>query len=133
MYSNFAWIDNYRRVHTLLLDGASKMYDTKEKSNTCSSMGGGFCALVFLNLSAEVYHSPEKVASILAKYNEVESVDIVAGKWELILRVRTKDQNEFYDFLKAIRKKCGIVKASSVITLKQVKLACECRILNSRQ
>jgi len=100
------------------------MYDIKQKANTRSNIDGGFCALVFLNLSSEVYHNPEKVASTLVKYDVVESVDIVAGEWELILKIRTKDQDEFYNFLKAIRKKYGIVKANSVITLKQVKQAC---------
>lgn len=82
----------------------------------------GFCALVLVALSPNVYRDPEKIAQILARYREVESVDIVAGKWELILQIRTKNQDAFYEFLKkAISEENGIVKTSSIISLKRVK------------
>jgi len=82
----------------------------------------GFCAFVLIALSPDLYGDPEKIASDLAKNKEVESVDILAGDWELILKVRTKSQNEYFEFLKkVISTKKGIQKTNSIISLKQVK------------
>jgi len=53
----------------------------------------------------------------------VESVDILAGDWERIIKVRAKeDQDEYYQFLKnAVSKEKGIENTNSLISLKQVK------------
>jgi len=85
-------------------------------------IGEGFCAFVLVALSSDVYGDPEKTASDLARHKEVESIDILAGDWELILKVRTKDQDEYFEFLKnVISKEKGIQKTNSIISLKQVK------------
>ncbi|MCK4953423.1 Lrp/AsnC ligand binding domain-containing protein [Candidatus Bathyarchaeota archaeon] len=58
----------------------------------------------------------------LAKNKEVESVDVISGDWDLIIKVRTKDQDEYYDFMRtAFSKKTGIQKTISLISLKQIK------------
>ena len=98
------------------------MRQLKDKTHTSLSANKKFRALVFVALSPDAYNNPEKIADILAKYEEVESADIVAGNWELALKIRTKDQNEFYDFLKkAIHKEKSIVKINSIISLKHIK------------
>jgi DNA-binding Lrp family transcriptional regulator len=85
-------------------------------------IGEGFCAYVLIALSSEEYVNPENIANDLARQKEVESVDVLAGDWELILKVRTKDQDEYYDFLKkVISKEKGIENTNSIISLKQVK------------
>ena len=82
----------------------------------------GFCAFVLIALSSDLYGDPEKIASDLARNKEIESVDVLAGDWELILKVRTKDQNEYFEFLKkVISTKKGIQKTNSIVSLKQVK------------
>ena len=81
-----------------------------------------FCALVLVALTPNAYRDPEKTAQVLARYREVESVDIAAGKWDLILQIRTKNQDMFYEFLKnVISEENGIVRTSSIISLKRVK------------
>jgi len=85
-------------------------------------IGEGFCTYILIALSSEVYGDPEKIAHNLAKQREVESVDILAGEWELIVKIRTKDQDEYFDFLKkVIAKEKGIEKTNSMVSLKQVK------------
>ena len=86
-------------------------------------IGEGFCAFVLIALSPYLYElDPDKLASTLAKHREVESVDIVSGDWELILKVRTKDQDEYYNFLKnVISRERGVKRTCSIISLKQVK------------
>jgi DNA-binding Lrp family transcriptional regulator len=77
---------------------------------------------VLIALSSNEYTDPERIAENLAKHNEVESVDILAGDWELIIKVRAKDQDEYYQFLKnVISKEKGIENTNSIISLRQVK------------
>jgi DNA-binding Lrp family transcriptional regulator len=82
----------------------------------------GFCTFVLIALSSDEFSGPEKVAENLARHNEVESVDIVAGDWELIVKIRARDQDEYFQFLKnVISKEKGIKTTNSIISLKQVK------------
>jgi DNA-binding Lrp family transcriptional regulator len=81
-----------------------------------------FCSFVLIALSSKEYSDPEKIARRLSKHREIESVDVLAGEWELIMKVRTRDQDEYYDFMKnVISKEEGIRKTKSIISLKQVK------------
>jgi DNA-binding Lrp family transcriptional regulator len=85
-------------------------------------IGEGFCAFLFIALSPGEYSDPERTAADLAKHKEVESVNIVAGDWELILKIRTKDQDEYFSLLKnVISKQKGIEKTGSIISLKEIK------------
>ena len=82
----------------------------------------GFCAYLLIALSPAEYTTPERIARDLAKHKKVESVDLVAGDWELIIKIRTKDQDEYYDFLKeVISGEKGFQKTKSMISLKQIK------------
>ena len=82
----------------------------------------GFCAFVLIALSSNEYGDPERIARELARHKEVESIDILAGDWELIVKVRAKDQDEYYEFLKkVISREKGIENTDSIISLKQVK------------
>lgn len=82
----------------------------------------GFCAFVLIALSSSEYADPERIARELARHKEVESIDILAGDWELIVKIRAKDQDEYYEFLKkVISREKGIEKTNSIVSLKQVK------------
>jgi len=82
----------------------------------------GFCTFILIALSSTEYADPERIARELARHKEVESVDILAGDWELIVKVRARDQDEYYDFLKkVISKEKGIENTNSIISLKQIK------------
>jgi len=84
-------------------------------------IGEGFCAVLLLNLSADEYGDPETVGKDLAKHPEIESVDICTGDWELIIKVRTKDQDAFYTFLRQVITRRGIVRTKTLTSLKQLK------------
>lgn len=82
----------------------------------------GFCAYVLISLSPDEFATPEKVAEDLARHAEVESADIIAGDWEIIVKVRARDQEGYFDFLKnVISKERGIMRSNSIVSLKQVK------------
>ena len=105
-----------------------EMGKLKDKINVSTNAYKEFCALVFVALSPEAYHNIERVADNLAKYREVESVDVVAGKWGLVLKIRATGKDRFYDFLKKIAcKEDGIAKTYCIISLKQIKPICRAR------
>jgi DNA-binding Lrp family transcriptional regulator len=81
----------------------------------------GFCILVLINLSPDEYGDPEKIAKDLAKHPEIESVDICTGDWELVLKVRTATQDEYYEFMKNVISRKGVIKIKSLTSLKQLK------------
>ncbi len=83
----------------------------------------GFCVYLFIKLTAQAGADPDRIMSELARYKEVDSADILAGEWDIVLKVRTKDQDQYYDVLKSILAREGVEKSTSVISLKQFKTA----------
>ena len=81
----------------------------------------GFCAFVLVNLAPDEYGEPERIAAGLSKHPEIEGVDICTGDWELILKVRTKDQDEYYNLVKNVISRKGITKIKTLTSLKQLK------------
>jgi Lrp/AsnC family leucine-responsive transcriptional regulator len=81
----------------------------------------GHCSYVFINLSQEDYADPEKVGKEIAKDSRVESVDVCTGEHELIVKLRTKDIDEYYAVIKEWVRKFKFKKTSSVTSLKQIK------------
>ena len=81
----------------------------------------GFTAFVLLSLSPDQYGEPEKIAKELAKHDEMESVDIITGDWEVILKVRVKDQDAYYALMKNVISRKGVTKIKTLTTLIQIK------------
>jgi len=81
----------------------------------------GFCVYVLIKLTARAGSNPDMVAGELAKYKEIESIDLLAGVWDLVLKVRSKNQDKYYEVLKSILAREGIKETTSLISLKQVK------------
>lgn len=81
----------------------------------------GFCIFVLISLSPDEYGNPERIGKELSKHQEIESVDICTGDWEMILKVRTKDQDEYYNLIKNVISRKGITKIKSLTSLKQIK------------
>lgn len=105
-------------IKKLESEGAIKTYKAVfnyEKINE------GFCAYLFIKLTSKAGADPDKLLGEFAKYEEVESADILAGEWDIILKIRAKNQDEYYKVLKNILGREGIEKTTSFISLKQVK------------
>jgi len=81
----------------------------------------GFCTFVLISLSPDEYGNPEKIGKELAKHNQIESIDICTGDWELILKIRAKDQDEYYNLIKNVISRKGVIKIKSLTSLKQIK------------
>ncbi|PIZ50625.1 hypothetical protein COY27_06470 [Candidatus Woesearchaeota archaeon CG_4_10_14_0_2_um_filter_33_13] len=81
----------------------------------------GYCVYVLCQISPDEYADPERIAKDLVKHDNIESVDICTGDWELILKIRAKDQDEYYQFIKSVISRKGIIKIITVSSLKQLK------------
>ncbi len=84
-------------------------------------IGEGHCTYILVNLIREKYGEPEEIASQIAKDLRVESVDIITGDYEMIIKLRSKDIDEYYSFIKSAIKQYGFSKCISLTSLKQVK------------
>ncbi|MDP7116251.1 MAG: Lrp/AsnC ligand binding domain-containing protein [Candidatus Woesearchaeota archaeon] len=85
------------------------------------NIGEGHCAYLLVNINASKYGQPEQVATEIAKSSHVESVDIITGDYEMILKLRVKDIDEYYAWTKQAIQKYGFSKVISLTSLKQVK------------
>ena len=81
----------------------------------------GCCVFCLLNLSPDEYGEPERIAGELSKFDEIESVDIITGDWEMIVKIRTKDQEEYFEFIKKVLSRKGIARIKTLTSLKQLK------------
>lgn len=81
----------------------------------------GFCTYVLVNLDRKEYKIPDEVAQELAKYDQVESVDVITGEWELIVKIRSKNIEEYYEFAKRVLSIKGIEKTHALNSLRQIK------------
>ncbi|MDE1860283.1 MAG: Lrp/AsnC family transcriptional regulator [Candidatus Micrarchaeota archaeon] len=81
----------------------------------------GFCSFVLISLASGSYKDPDKIAEILSKYPQVESVDIITGRWELIIKVRTANMDEYYEFAKNLVAIGGVDKTETLNSIRQVK------------
>jgi|SRR3989339_120975 len=81
----------------------------------------GHCTYLLINLIQSKYGDPESVAREIAKNPNVESVDIVTGEYELIVKLRSKDIDEYYAFVKDAVKRYGFAKVVSLTSLHQFK------------
>ncbi|MBW3020004.1 Lrp/AsnC family transcriptional regulator [Candidatus Woesearchaeota archaeon] len=84
-------------------------------------IGEGHCTYILVNLVQEKYGDPEEIAKKIAKHDCVESVDICTGDHELIIKLRSKDIDEYYEFVKMAVKSYGFSKVTSMTSLKQIK------------
>jgi len=84
-------------------------------------IGEGHCTYILANLIPENYGNPENIAKEIAKSERVESVDIVTGDYELLIKLRSKNIDDYYSFVKEAIKKYGFSKTISLTSLKQLK------------
>ena len=84
-------------------------------------IGLGHCTYILVNLPIDNYGEPEIIADELAKDERVESIDVITGDFELLIKLRTKDIDEYYDYIKKTVHKYKFAKTVSLTSLKQIK------------
>ncbi|MBT4824424.1 Lrp/AsnC family transcriptional regulator [Candidatus Woesearchaeota archaeon] len=105
-------------IKKLEKDGAIKAYNAVFDYD---KIGIGYCTFVLIRLSPDEYGNPERLSKELSKHDEIESIDIITGDWEMILKVRTKDKDEYFNFMKNVISRKGVTKITTLTSLKQVK------------
>ncbi len=105
---------NVRQLEKEAIRGYKAVFDYK-------MIDQGFCAYVLIHMSPEENLDPAKIPKELAEYSQVESVDIVMGDWDIIIKVRTKDIEEYYQFLKNVLLKRKLSRIQTVASTKQIK------------
>jgi DNA-binding Lrp family transcriptional regulator len=88
---------------------------------TYAKIDQGYCTFLLINLVQEKYADPESVAREIAKSDLVESVNVITGDYELLLKLRCKDVDEYYAFVKGAIKKHGFAKVISLTSIKELK------------
>ena len=84
-------------------------------------IGEGHCTYILMNLIQEKYGNPEHAAKEIAVHPQVESVDVCTGDYELIVKLRSKDIDDYYGFVKYAIKAYGIAKMVCLTSLKQLE------------
>ena len=86
-----------------------------------NQIGEGHCTFLLVNLKEEKYGQPEEIAEEIAKSERIESVDIVTGEYELLIKLRSEDIDDYYAWIKEAIKKYNFAKTISLTSLKQLK------------
>ncbi len=121
-YSTSAQIHNYQRFALVFRWRSRKV--SKPKGNSDYGSGEKLQAIVLVTLSPSAHRDPQKTADRLAKCREVQSVYILAGNWDLALVVKSRTQEDLYDFIRRIiSKEREVAKTNSLISLKQIEHA----------
>ena len=81
----------------------------------------GHCTYILINLGENDYGEPESIAKQLAGNANVESVDICTGECEIIIKLRSRDIDDYYAWVKMAVKRYGFRKVVSLTSLKQLK------------
>ncbi len=105
-------------IKKLEKDGAIKAYKAVFDYH---KIGSGYCTYMLVRLNAENYGKADDVCRRLARHQAIESVDIVTGDYEILVKLRLKDSDEYYRFVQNIINKYGIAKTVSMTSLKQFK------------
>jgi len=105
-------------IKKLEQEGAIKLY---KAVFDYKKINEGHCTYIFINLAQQNYADPEKVGNELAKDSRVESIDVCTGENELIVKLRTKDIDEYYATIKEWVKRFSFRKTVSMTSLKQIK------------
>ena len=76
---------------------------------------------MLIRLSKDNYGNPELIGKKIAEYDCVESVDIITGGWEMVIKARFENQDIYYEFMKSVIKSKDISEVRTLTSLKQLK------------
>lgn len=105
-------------VKKLEKEGAIKTY---KAVFDYKKIGSGYCTYMLIRLNPENYGKADDVCKKLSKDSNIESVDVVTGDYEVLIKLRVKDSDEYYNFVQNSINKYGIAKTISLTSLKQFK------------
>ncbi|MFT4303507.1 MAG: Lrp/AsnC family transcriptional regulator [Candidatus Woesearchaeota archaeon] len=105
-------------IKKLEKEGAIKCYNAVFD---LKKINEGHSTIIMVNLDPTKYSDPEQVAEKVAKDSRVESIDICTGEYELIIKLHTKDIDEYYSYIKNAIQQFGFSRTHSLTSLKKIK------------
>jgi len=84
----------------------------------------GFCGFALVKLDKEIYRNTKlalKEAERIAKHESVESVDLITGNFELLVKIRAKDHDDYFTKTGEILSSEHIEKVNTLVSIKQIK------------
>lgn len=111
----------HNRIKKLKADGIIKKYSIEVDYE---KLGLKLCAYIMANVNYNVKHgiSQQEIARRILNLHFVESVDIITGDMDLMIKARTKNVQQLNSFItKKLRNIEGIDKTVSMIVLEEIE------------
>jgi len=110
----------HNRIKKMKEQGIIKKYSIEVDYN---KLGLNLCAYIMASVNYDSKHktSQQEIAKKLLKFHFVESVDIITGDKDLLIKVRTKNIQQLNKLItKDLRNTEGIDKTVSMIVLEEI-------------
>ncbi len=111
-----------RRIHALVRDGIITRYTIDVDME---KLGMPTVAFVLMNVDFGFFKnknvSQNSIADMVAKHPNVEQCCTVTGRFDFLVKVRTKDISELDNFINYVRGLEGILRTETLISLYQAK------------
>lgn len=105
-----------------------KKLEREGKLKTCvgvfdhKKLGMDVCAMMLVSISAEEFgRNPEAILKELEISPFVQSIEFATGDWEIIIKVRARSTDEFYQFARHVLSIKGVRHTKTLMVLKEVK------------
>ncbi len=88
-------------------------------------LGLDICAYVLISFEPNSSRTQRAVAEDIAKLPEVYNIDIITGRWDIIVKIRTSDINSLEEvILEKIRNIEGVERTETLVVLQTIKEIC---------
>tara|TARA_Y100000310_G_scaffold336668_2_gene421836 strand:+ start:143 stop:580 length:438 start_codon:yes stop_codon:yes gene_type:complete len=105
----------HNRIKKMERDNIIEGYTVKVRNE---SLGKNLSARLCVRVSSNV-GDEENICRTILKFEEVESVYMVTGEDDLIVKIRVADVNELHDFIMTkLRQVDGVASSSTIIVLR---------------
>ncbi|MGC8608658.1 MAG: Lrp/AsnC family transcriptional regulator [Thermoplasmata archaeon] len=109
----------YERMQNMIKNGIIKKFTVIPDYKV---LGTPVVAFIFVSYSPKDGISQRDLAANIGKFHEVESVYIIAGEWDLLIKVREASTEAVGNFvLDKLREMPGIERAQTITVFSEVK------------
>ncbi|EQB69512.1 MAG: Lrp/AsnC family transcriptional regulator [Candidatus Thermoplasmatota archaeon] len=109
----------YERMQNMISNGVIKGFTAIPDY---SQLGLGAMAYVFVSFDPKANVKQREMARIIGNFPQVYEVSIVAGQWDLIIKVRGKSIEEIGEFvLDKLRSVAGVERTETITVFSSIK------------
>jgi len=112
----------YERMKKMKEEGIIKKFTIQPDYK---KIGLGICAYVLISFNPESTKTQREVAEEIASLKEVYGVDIITGRWDILVKIRTSDMETLEEvILEKIRSIEGVEKTETLVVFQNIKEIC---------